>query len=130
MNNSVIIEREEYIFSLENNQINLVFKTDSIDLDIVNQILKDKVKNIDDNDYPGYVELRSVKKMDGEARRRLKTDIGHKNVSACAVVINSKIQEVVMNFFTLINKPRIPVKAFTSEKKAKEWLSKYGVIYH
>lgn len=41
---------------------------------------------------------------------------------ACAVVVNSYITKFILNTFTKLKKAEIPLKAFTNQKDAIDWL--------
>lgn len=44
---------------------------------------------------------------------------------AAAVIVRLPVSRIIGNFFMGFNKPSFPVKLFTSESNAHEWLKKY-----
>lgn len=74
---------------------------------------------------PLFVDSRGIKSMEREARTYYAGEEAAKAVSACALLIGSPISRVIGNFFLGINKPKFPVKLFTSESEAIEWLRRF-----
>jgi hypothetical protein len=70
-------------------------------------------------------DITKVKHISREARDRLADDDANQKISAAATLINSKTQQVLFNFFMAIQNPTTPSKAFSDEKKAKQWLKKF-----
>jgi hypothetical protein len=44
---------------------------------------------------------------------------------AMAMVSSSGLGKIIMNFLFALNKPAIPMKSFSNEEDAKEWLKQY-----
>ncbi|WP_443937790.1 DUF7793 family protein [Pedobacter sp. MW01-1-1] len=47
--------------------------------------------------------------------------------SAMAMVANSGLTKLIMNVLFTLQSPPIPIKSFTNDKKAKEWLEQFAV---
>jgi hypothetical protein len=75
--------------------------------------------------YPFFADVTKVKSIDREARNEFSKGEGIRHMTACALLVNSPVNQVMGNFFMLVNKPGIPTKLFTSSKEALEWLDKF-----
>jgi hypothetical protein len=74
---------------------------------------------------PMYADFTGLRSMDPEARAYYTGERAGALISACAGMTKSKIGKVISNFFIGFNRPPSPVKLFTSEDEAIEWLKKY-----
>jgi hypothetical protein len=45
---------------------------------------------------------------------------------AIAILVSSPLTRVIANFFVGLNRPRTPVRLFTSEEQAVDWLRTFG----
>jgi len=68
------------------------------------------------------VDKRVIKSMDREAREYYAGEEAAKTVNATALLIGSPVSRIIANFYIRLNKPKFPVKLFTSETEAIEWL--------
>lgn len=75
---------------------------------------------------PMFVDFSALRSMDPEARAYYTGDQAGALIAACAGVTKSKIGKVIMNFFIGFNRPPSPIKLFTSEEEAIEWLKKFA----
>ena len=66
-------------------------------------------------------DIRGLKSASREARQYFRMETS-KYLIASAVLIDSQISRMVGNFYISVNKPDYPIKLFTSESKAIEWL--------
>jgi hypothetical protein len=71
---------------------------------------------------PLFSDIRDIKSADRESREYAASEEVVNVVSAMALLIGSPISKVIGNFFLGLNKPKFPVKLFTSETEAIEWL--------
>ncbi len=69
--------------------------------------------------YPLLVDMRNVKSIDRTARQELAAFTG---VASVAILVDSPVSRVVSNFFTAFNKAAVPLRLFSSEAEATEWL--------
>ncbi len=64
--------------------------------------------------------------MTKEARKLFQHyEKAQKLIKAEAVVINSRSTKILYNLLTMVNKPKFPFKAFTSEQEAIAWLLRF-----
>ncbi len=69
--------------------------------------------------YPLLVDMKNILGLDNDARKYFSANDMY---LAVAFLIESPVSRVIANFFIGISKPPVPVKMFTSEEKAIEWL--------
>ncbi len=50
---------------------------------------------------------------------------GCEGVVVAAVLLDSAIGSIIINFFIRVSKPLRPTKIFTNEEEAKKWLSQF-----
>jgi hypothetical protein len=73
---------------------------------------------------PLLVDARRVHAISREARRYLSGPAGAQVCSAVAILVGSALTRVIGNFFTGLNRPDFPVKVFTDEAAALDWLTR------
>lgn len=101
---------------LPNSEINLVDAKE-----IVNQTLKlCHGKNI-----PILGDLSEAKYISIESRKYLSGQEANKAASSLAIIANTMVGKIIGNFLIGLNKPSYPVKLFTSEEKALDWLKQF-----
>lgn len=74
---------------------------------------------------PILVDARNVITMSKAARDHFAMRDRKGGVNSIAILIESPLSRLIGNFFMGLNKPSVPTKLFTSEKKALEWLHKF-----
>lgn len=71
--------------------------------------------------FPLIVDTRRIKSISKEARDYFSLRGRESKTFAFAILIDSPLSMIIGNFFMGLNKPRVPVKLFTSEEKAISW---------
>jgi len=71
------------------------------------------------------VDIRKVKSQDRKSRQLFAGKKSDKIMIATGLIIGSPLSRVIGNFFLGLNKPQRPVKLFTSENEAIEWLKQF-----
>lgn len=74
---------------------------------------------------PFLVDIRGIKSVSREARAHVSSQEVVRISSVTALVVDSPMSRVIGNFFMGLNKPPFPVRLFTSEEKALEWLKTF-----
>jgi hypothetical protein len=82
-------------------------------------------KKFGDKKRPLYVDITRIESVSKDAREYYASIEAAKRISVCAMVVGSPISKVVGNFFLGLNKPHYPVRLFTSEEEALDWLRNY-----
>jgi hypothetical protein len=68
--------------------------------------------------------MTGIKSISKEAKRYMAT-IGNTLVKAGALITGSTMGRTIGNISLTIDKPEVPTRLFTDEKKAKQWLRQY-----
>jgi len=74
---------------------------------------------------PALVDLRPIKFITREAREYYSGENMTTLVCAAALIVGSPLSRMVGNFFLGMNKPLIPIRLFSEERKAIQWLKKF-----
>ena len=109
---------------LQDDIMRVDYETETITVEMIDEMVVNRLKMFSDKDYLMLSDIRKTKHFTREARARLSQEDGGKYVKAVGILVNSKIQEVIYNFFATINKAPAPARLFTNEKKAIEWLKR------
>ncbi len=72
--------------------------------------------------HPILVDTRNIKTMERAAREEL---AAVKGVTSAAILIDSALSRMIGNVLITFSKPVIPMRLFTSEAEAIEWLKGY-----
>ena len=110
---------------LEDGIVYTVLNYEMFTEEMVESGIKQRLAITKDKAYPIYADVRKIKNFTREARQRLAQKDAAFGTAAVAILINSKVQEVLYNFFNVIYKAPAPAKMFTDEAKAIEWLQQY-----
>ena len=70
---------------------------------------------------PILVDMRHLKSMSRQSRVYYAGPDPPKHYTAVALIIASPLTRAIGNFFMGLNKPRIPIRLFTSEVDAAAW---------
>lgn len=73
---------------------------------------------------PLIVDMRQLKGI-SKAARQFYSDDDSPQTKACATLVNSGLTRIIANLFLGLNKPKTPLKLFTAEQPAIEWLGKF-----
>ena len=101
----------------------LVFK-EGADLDVpeVKQMIKVAGSLTNNNPYLLCSDARTYFQITSEARKVSSDKSESSLVVANAVLVNNLPLRLTANLFIKINKPHFPLRVFTDEEKAMEWL--------
>ncbi|MFW9993407.1 MAG: hypothetical protein ACFFD4_15290 [Candidatus Odinarchaeota archaeon] len=86
------------------------------------EILAAHVKVTGGKKLPALIDMRQTGSVSREARQHLAGEEMTSVTSALALLTSSFLSKMVGNLYTGINNPGVPLKLFTSEVKAIEWL--------
>jgi len=96
-----------------------------VSLDVARAVVESRIYFAKGRSFPLLVDMRGIKSTTREARTYLAT-IGCTLVTAGALITGSVFNRTLGNIFLTIDKPLVPSKLFTSEDKARTWLSGFG----
>ena len=111
--------------SIEDGILYIVYSCDHYTEEMVDAGIKQRYELTKETPYPMFADIRKVKTSTREARQRMSQKDAAFGTKAVAILINSKVQEVLYNFFNVIYKAPAPAKMFTNKEKAIEWLQQY-----
>ena len=94
-----------------------------------NETLSDAIENIaactelsGGRSTLALIDGRNMKSITKEAREYYTGEETVKITKACALLVSSPLTRTIGNFFFKINKPKYPMKLFSSEIEAIAWL--------
>lgn len=116
---------ERFSFKLENGIIFCEWLKEHIDYKYVDEGIKIRLDITKDSDVLMLSDITKVKSGTREARQRMSEKDAGKGVKAVAVLVNSKVQKILYNFFNNIYKAPAPTKLFTNKAEAIKWLEKF-----
>lgn len=67
-------------------------------------------------------DIRATKSISREVREHFAGDFVQTFATAVALIVSSPLSKTIANLVILINKPRYPMKMFTTQEEAVEWL--------
>ena len=102
-------------------------KNESISLDAAKLIVDLRLAFSNGSDFPLLIYGEGIKSMTKEARNYLSGPDAQKGVKASAIIVNSVLESVIVNFFVNVNdrNKSFPVRIFHNKSKALTWLKKY-----
>lgn len=74
------------------------------------------------------IDSRNSWSIQAKARKFLAGKEVKEKTKARAILMNSSIKSVLINFFNELNKPEVPTKVFTEYEAAYAWLMEMGGI--
>ena len=120
-------ESDNWKMWIEGDIAYVIYLAEHITYDIVEEGIKRRLEMTKDKSYLMFSDIRKIKSMTREGRQRMaQKDAGYGTIAA-AILSNSKVQEVIFNFFNAIYKSPAPAKMFTDEKKAIAWLQQFNI---
>jgi hypothetical protein len=93
----------------------------NMDLAAARQVVNDRVEVQKGESYPVFCDMRGVRDSNKAARDYLAKE-GSALVRAVAVLIDSPVTKVMLNFYLTISRPLVPTKMFTDKNQALEYL--------
>lgn len=93
--------------------------------DVVDRAIKKKLELFHGKSFPVVSDMRNVKTSTRESRQRMSEPDAAIGVKAVAVIINSRVQKVMFNFFSAINKRPAPARVFANKEDAVKWAKRF-----
>ena len=115
----------EFSIKLEDGILYVDFFIEHGTYDVVDRSIKKKIEMLRGRSFPVVSDMRNVKTSTRESRQRMSEPDAAIGVKAVAVIINSRIQKVMFNFFSAINKRPAPAKVFSNKEEAVNWAQKF-----
>jgi hypothetical protein len=95
-----------------------------IDLPIAKTCVAERLKLVAGKSYPCLVDMTGIMTATKEAREYFANE-GSELVAAGALIVKSPFSRTLGNIFLTINQPKTPVKLFTDETAALNWLEQF-----
>ena len=95
-----------------------------VTLDVAKTVVEARIFYSKGQRYALWVDMRGIKSMTREARSYL-ASVGATLVTGAALITGSAVNRTLGNIFLKIDKPPVPIKLFTDEQKAMEWVRQY-----
>jgi len=102
-----------------------MFQNVHVDLEDAKELFARNEELSDGTTRPLLVMVGGTRSLSREARSFFAGKESARLFSAVALLVDSQLTRVISNFFIGLNKPFFPVKIFSSEKEALEWLKGY-----
>lgn len=99
-----------------------------INVEIAKQMYYDRLKFSNGISRPLLLDGRNFVSMDRATMKYYKTKEVTQCITAAAFLTGNALTSLAGNLFLTLEKPLIPTKLFTDEKKAVEWLEKYKFL--
>jgi hypothetical protein len=116
---------ENFLIELKDGIIHVEWLKETYDYDSIDYIIKKRIEMVKGESYPIFTDLRKLKSGSRQARERLAGPDAGIGVTAVAVLVSTRVQRTLYNFFNAIYKAPVQAKIFTSKEKALEWLEKF-----
>ena len=120
-----LIDNEYHRIELDNGIMIATWKISCIDLPAAKEASATRQALTSGQKYPLLVKMDAVKDSTKEAREFLASENSSEDLVAVALCVDSVLGDFISSFFVTVNKPLIPSKVFSDEKKAKEWLEQF-----
>lgn len=99
-----------------------------MNVEIAKQMVNHRLKVSNGVSHPMLLDVRNLVSTDRTTMKYYKTKEVVQYVTAAAIITGNSITSLAGNIFLTLEKPLIPTKLFTDEKKALEWLEKYKYL--
>ena len=98
----------------------------SLSLEDAKLLVKDRIEFTKGEIHLMCAQVTRIYYADAEVREYMSSEEGKRNIAAGALVTSSAVSKVFFNFFIKVSKldKVMPVKFFTSEKAAMDWMMK------
>ena len=95
-----------------------------VSIEVAKTVVEARIFYSKGQSYPLWVDMKGIKSMTREARAYL-ASVGATLVTAAALITGSSVNRTLGNIFLKIDKPPVPLRLFTDEKKAMEWVRQF-----
>jgi hypothetical protein len=101
------------------------YKVENVDLQVGEKATKERIAFTNHKSYPILTDYSRVKSTTKEARDYFATEQASNYITAMAILTDSSVGKIIVNFYLSISKPNFPTRIFTKKEEAIAWLSKY-----
>lgn len=124
---TVVIENDFCRMWKEDGVIYIDYLAQEIDDKMVDFLIQTKFQLAENSWCPMLSDISKVKSFTRGARERFSKKDAGDYTSAAAILVNSKVQIIIYNFFSSVYRAPSPAKLFHTSKKGEAllWLEKY-----
>jgi hypothetical protein len=97
-----------------------------MNMEAAKQIVHDRLKISDGVSRPLFLDARNLVSIDRATMKYYKTKEVVQYITSAAFLTGSALTTLASNIFLELEKPLVPTRLFTDEKKALRWLGKYN----
>ena len=120
----IISEQNKFNTWMDEDGVYHVVTIDNITIDIDDlknefQRYKLEIKNFSP---PVLVDITRVSSITSNGRKYIAEELAKSGIPATALLVKSRISQLLGSFFIGINKPEFPVRLFDNEQDALKWL--------
>ncbi len=102
-----------------------MYKVENVDLNVAKLATQERLAFIKGTAYPCLADYTKVKSTSKDARDFFATEESSSLMTSLAVLTDSNLGKVIVNFYLQISKPKFPTKLFTDREEALTWLKKF-----
>jgi len=111
---------------IENGYFHIVYDANTIlTLEKAKAVVEAQKKLAVNNQYPNLLEGRSLKEVTPDARKFLASQETAEVNSAVALLVGSPVSRILGNFFLKLDRPAYPMRLFSNQEEAFEWLRQF-----
>ena len=122
-----LIRNDNFEIKLENGVCFVTFLSENYDLAITNDMVKSRLSLTKQETFPMLSDIRGTKSFTREARHRLSDKEAEIGVNACAIILKSKVQVAMYQFFVTVSRTKIPTRFFTKPEEGLAWLQQFKI---
>lgn len=116
---------EEFSIKIEDGIVFIEFFLDHGDFDFAEKGIKKRIEITAGRKFPMVSDMRKMKTTTREGRQRMAQPDAGEGVTAVAIIVNSKVQQVIYNLFAAIYKAPAPARVFTNKEEAIAWVTQF-----
>ncbi len=121
-------ETDYITFSVKNKILIAAYKQGlHINLTMAKEIVQARIDYTNGTKMPSLILSQGVISMDKPTREYLSSEAATQGLLASAIIVTSPFSSFLGNFFLFVNKPKIPVRIFSSMPIAERWLEQFIV---
>lgn len=117
-------ENEFVTIKIEEGILYATYLVNKIDLEGAKAATEFRKKITGNRVFPALVDVSSFKEINREARAFFAQEAGE-DLKAIAVLVKNPVSRMMTNFFLKFNNPKYPIRFFTSDSEAYQWLLQY-----
>lgn len=119
-----MIEDQYAQYWMENDIIFMRYRVKDMDLAAARKTVRKRLDTFIGR-HPVVVDITQLKNVSKDVRQYLSSTEAQENLSAAAMISGSLVTRTMFDFFVNFNKPVIPLKMFSNQKDAVNWIEQF-----